>query len=487
MNIRILFIGMAFVLSSASCKKWIDVKPSDRLSEQMLFSTRDGYLKALNGVYVELANSSVYGQNMSAAALDVMAQYYYMVTSTHPYYNYTMFTYTADNTKLGFDNMWKKSYELIANCNVIIEKCGAQNSLLPAPYFGIVKGEALALRAMLHFDMLRLFGPIWSEEKKLVAAIPYKTNAATEVTPLLSSEAVMKNVLDDLSAAGELLREADPVITEGVRNMANPAGANDLYFRQYRLNYYAVRALKARAHLWMNEKDAALQEAQAVLNEVQSPAAPIFPYVTNAAATSADKPDRMFSTEVMFSLYTINRVNMYNNVFSASIQPGARLSFNAGNADMARVNELYDDENDYRRRIWENVTLENGTLLTNQKYKDYVDAPGRYMVPLIRLSELLLMGAECSATLEEGTAYLNALRAARNCVSLSPGSEAELKTAITAEFRKEMIGEGQMFFYYKRNAMQTIPNNAALIGTKTMVLENYVVPLPDSEISLRSK
>lgn len=487
MNIKIFFTCAVFALTSVSCKKWIDVKPSDRLSEDMLFSSRDGYLKALNGVYVDLANTAVYGQNMSAAALDVLAQYYYMVSSTHPYYNYTMFTYTADNTRLGFDNMWKKSYELIANCNVIIEKCGDQNPLLPAPYFGIVKGEALALRALLHFDMLRLFGPIWSEEKKSIPAIPYKTTAATEVTPLLSAAEVMEKVMADLTAARDLLREADPVLTEGVRNAANPAGTNDLFFRQYRLNFYAVRALMARAQLWMQEKNAAFQEAKAILEEVQSPSKPVFPYVTNAAATSADKPDRMFSTEVMFSLYTINRVNMYNNVFSASIQPGARLSFNAGNADMARVNEMYDDENDYRRRIWENVTLENGTLLTNQKYKDYVDAPGRYMIPLIRLSELLLIGAECSGTLEEGRAYLNALRAARNCVSLSPGSEAELKTAITAEFRKEMIGEGQMFFYYKRNAMQTVPNNAALTGTKTMVLENYVVPLPDSEISLRGK
>lgn len=487
MKLKIFITCAVFAITSVSCKKWIDVKPSDRLSEDMLFSTRDGYLKALNGVYVELTNNSIYGQNMSATVLDVLAQYYYMVSSTHPYYNYTMFTYTADNTKLSFDNMWKKSYELIANCNVLIEKCGEQNALLPAPYFGIVKGEALALRALLHFDMLRLFGPIWSEEKKSLPAIPYKTTSVTEVTPLLSSAQVMEQVLADLTAARDLLREADPVLTEGVRNAANPAGTNELFFRQYRLNYYAVRALMARAYSWMKEKNAAFQEAKAILEEVQSPSNPVFPYVTNAAATSADKPDRMFSTEVMFALYNSNRVNIYNNVFSAAIQPGARLSFNAGNADMARVNEMYNDENDYRRRIWENVTMDNATLLTNQKYKDFVDAPGRYMIPLVRLSELLLIAAECSGTLDEGTAYLNALRSARNCVSVSPAGEPELKAAITAEFRREMIGEGQMFFYYKRNAIQTIPNNAALTGTKTMVLENYVVPLPDSEISQRGK
>lgn len=486
MNIKVFFGCLLFALLSGSCRKWIDVKPSDRLSETILFSDREGFLKALNGVYVELTNTSLYGQHMTASAVDVMAQYYFMTTSTQPYYDYTMFNYTSSNPKTGFDNAWKKAYELIANCNVLIEACGDRNPVLPEPYFGIVKGEALALRAMLHFDMLRLFGPAWSEAQKSAPAIPYKTSSATEVTPLLSSEEVMTKVMADLSQAMDLLKDTDPVLTEGVRNGANPSGTNDLYFRQYRLNYYAVKALMARAYLWKGDKVNAFRVATELLQEVQVAGKEIFPYVTYSAATSAEKPDRVFSTEVLFSLYTINRVNMYNTLFSASLDQGLRLSFNGGNSDMARVAELYDDENDYRRRIWENVTVEGGTVLTNQKYKDYVDAPGRYMIPLVRLSELLLMAAECSSTLEEGTGYLNTLRGARNCVSLNPTGPDGLKAAITSEFRKEMIGEGQLFFYYKRNFVTTVPNNAALTGTKTMVLDNYKVPLPDSEISLRS-
>jgi hypothetical protein len=44
-----------------------------------------------------------------------------------------------------------------------------------------------------------------------------------------------------------------------------------------------------------------------------------------------------------------------------------------------------------------------------------------------------------------------------------------------------------MFFYYKRNAMTTVPNHASLAGTKQMILANYVVPLPVSEIAVRGK
>jgi hypothetical protein len=50
-----------------------------------------------------------------------------------------------------------------------------------------------------------------------------------------------------------------------------------------------------------------------------------------------------------------------------------------------------------------------------------------------------------------------------------------------------MLGEGQQFFFYKRNAYLSVPNHATVSITpeKTMVLNNYTVPLPDSETSKR--
>ncbi len=38
--------------------------------------------------------------------------------------------YASDRSRLAFDNMWKKSYELIVNCNVIIERSGESNNAL---------------------------------------------------------------------------------------------------------------------------------------------------------------------------------------------------------------------------------------------------------------------------------------------------------------------------------------------------------------------
>lgn len=486
MKIKLISFCMMFSLLLGACNKWIDVKPSDRLNEDQLFSTREGYLNALNGVYVELTNSALYGENMSFSTLDVLANYYFMNISTHRYYNTTTFVYTAENTRTAMDNIWKKAYELIVNCNVIIDKCGENsNPLLPAPYFGIVKGEALALRAMLHFDMLRLFGPIWSEADKGRACIPYNTAPRPTVTGLLSSEKIMEQVFNDLNAAAGLLKENDPVITEGIRHGANPVGSNDFYFRQYRLNYYAVKALMARAYLWKNDKENAMTEAMEVLTETLTGDNPVFglgPY--DPAATPADF-DHIFIPEVMFSLYKINRQNIYTNFFAPDLQKELRLSFNNYDDNQGRKNALYDDLNDFRLKSWLTLSNTNGNFLTHVKYAVSTNKPAPNAIPLIRLSELILLAAECSPTLEDGTAFLNMLRTARNCVSLAPTTTTQLKDFITREFRKEMIGEGQMFFYYKRNAMTAIPNHAHLTNTKQMQLGNYIVPLPLSEISVR--
>lgn len=484
---------LLLIVLLGGCRKWIDVKPSDRLTEDQLFSTRQGYLNALNGIYVELTNAAIYGDKMTVSNLDVMGQYYITSSTTHKYYQYANFDYIADTPKIVYDNMWKKAYELIVNCNVIIERCGEEgNGILNGTYFGIVKGEALALRAMLHFDMLRLFGPIYSDATKDKPCIPYNTSSRPQSSALLGSAEIMQHILDDLNAAATLLQGVDPVITDGVRHSLNSTGSNDLQYRQYRLNYYAVKALRARAYLWMQNKTKAGEEAKQLLAETLNSAKPIFPLGVTAAtdptrATSADF-DHMFRSEVIFSLYTINRQNIYNTYFSPEIQENYRLSFNNYNDNEDRLNIMFDDGQDYRKKSWVTLTTAVNKYLTHVKFSVAPYNPSPNMMPLMRMGEILLMAAECSNTVDEGKVYLNWLRTARFCVDLNPTTMTQLKDFITNEFRKEVIGEGQMFFYYKRNAMTVIPNHAWTVQsqTKTVSLSNYVVPLPVSEVSIRT-
>ncbi len=111
--------------------------------------------------------------------------------------------------------------------NAILEHCGDGNPVLPELYYKLIKGEALGLRAMLHFDMLRLFGPLWTEKEQ--ASIPYQTSSERIVEPLLSADSVLNCVLTDLTRAADLLKDVDPVITDGARNYSGGENGNDLF------------------------------------------------------------------------------------------------------------------------------------------------------------------------------------------------------------------------------------------------------------------
>ena len=110
------------------------------------------------------------------------------------------------------------------------------------------------------------------------------------------------------------------------------------------------------------------------------------------------------------------------------------------------------------------------------------------MVPLIRLSEIYLLAAEYTDDFVTAKGYLDRIRNSRNCPS-SVATEPTLMEEITKECRREFLGEGQMFFFYKRKAMQKIPNGKwekdSESQTINMNINNYVVPLPDSEINMR--
>ena len=470
------------LIATTSCESWIDVEPTDRLSEDKVFSTQKGFLQSLNGIYSEMNNSSVYGGNLSAGIIDVMAQYYNAGSDNgYTYYYPARYDYNNTSLKNTFESVWSKMYNLITSANIIIEKCD-QTNVLSAQYQKMIKGEALAIRAMLHLDLLRIFGPIMSVNATELA-IPYMTLSDQNIQDILTADVVINKIISDLGQASQLLEASDPIITDGVMSQPTEEDNIDQCYRQYRLNYYAVQALLARANLWKGDKATALQIAEDVISEAGS----IFPFVSYASATGS-KPNRVFSSEVMFSLYNANRINVYRRYFAPTLDIRNILTF-AGTLDSGRVPDLYDSQNDYRYQMWEIPSEGESNLILN-KYADVSIKDGStdhycYMIPLIRLSELYLIAAECETDFGKAVQYLNTIRNKRNCPNVEPADENELKNYITNEFRKEMIGEGQMFFYYKRNAMESIPNGSSTSGNTSMPLKNYVVPVPESEIDNR--
>ena len=482
---KTLLYTLTFALCAllVSCDNWLEVKPYDKISEDELLQSEEGYEKMLNGIYIDLNSDALYGKTLSVEMIEVMGGAYAIGTDNSVWGNYkdlSSYQYNTEYWRDRLDQTWNKAYALILNCNKILESIDQNQSLFTGSNYYVIKGEALALRAMLHFDMLRLFGPVYSKDSDKTA-IPYYIKVGNSPEPLLTAKEVAAKVVADLEDARTLLAN-DPVKTEGTLMSGSQDGTrNFLRYRALRLNYYAVEALLARAYLYMCDKADAFKYATDVIKTADNG---IFPFVDkNLVVGSPADPDRIFSSEVLFALTNTSRGNLFKNYFDPSRLPN--YVFRMDNSLMDKL--VYGGaaqtggyQDDYRYRAdW----VATGSNRYFYKYKD-MEATGSIqntMIPMLRLGEMFLIAAESQGDdLSKGVQYVNALRRNRGVANLQTLTPDLLKY----EYIRELYGEGQLFYLYKRLYSDIITSSSSSKNTKASDLV-FVVPLPDSETENR--
>lgn len=467
----------------ASCDSWLEVKPYDQIAEGELQKSEEGYQKMLNGIYIDLNSDALYGQTLSVEMIEVMGGAYTIGTDNSVWGNYkdlSSYQYNTEYWRNRLDQTWNKAYALILNCNKILETIDGNKNLFTDGSYYIIKGEALALRAMLHFDMLRLFGPVYSKDSDK-KAIPYYTKQTNSPEPILTAQEVMEKITTDYEDALNYLAN-DPVKTEGTMMSSTEDGSsNFLRYRALRLNYYAVEALMARAYLYMGNKTEAFKYATDVIKTADQN---IFPFVDkNLVIGSPADPDRIFSSEVLFALTNTSRGTIHKNFFDPSRLPNYVFRMD----DSMMSNLVYGGavttggyQDDYRyRACW----MATGSNRYFYKYSDMV-ANGSIqntMIPMVRLGEMFLIAAESqSGDLKAGVQYVNALRRNRGVANLTTLTPDLLKY----EYIRELYGEGQLFFLYKRLNSDIITSATSSKNPKASDLI-FVVPLPDTETENR--
>ncbi len=446
----------------SSCNKWLDVKPQTQIESDEAFKDEQGFKDALTGVYVELTASALYGKELTYGMLDVLARQY--TKTSGAYSTMDSYNYLQDSLRKRTNAVWLGMYKDIANVNNLIENLKtADKSLFSGVDYEIIKGEALGLRAFMHFDLLRLYAPAPASAGGMDAGgIPYVDKFSVQTVKHSKVNEVLTRIQEDLTAAAALLKTADPIVPGSSTPVTTSGYLRD---RFYKFNYYAVKALQARVYLYSGDTANALLCAEEVINSNA------FPWAISSDVTSGR--DKVFVPELIFAL---NINDLHTN---------AGVYFNAESTSLlAKKNTEYladfDNNGSDYRFIYQSSTTAGDefrfpTRLTASTYTYY-----NFKMPLIRISEMYYIAAEClkNSDRSRSVEYLNDVKHARNNfndVSASV-SETELQRQIFREYRREFMCEGQLFFYYKRT-------NSPAIEYSTVTADNavYVWPLPDDE------
>jgi starch-binding outer membrane protein, SusD/RagB family len=471
-------ILIALFAGLGSCKKFLDVKPEDSVLEDDLYSKELGFQTSLNGVYMGLTGSTLYGGSMTMEMLEILAQRYNCL-GTNPTNKYNaLASYDYGNNKVWpkLANTWFNLYEAIANLNTMLVKMEEHRDVFTGINYELIKGEALALRAFLHFDAFRMFGAVYKNDSIVSKRIPYYTAKTTTPGELLTGKELIEKVMADLKEAEAILLTVDPIISKG------RGGVGPTLFttgRHLRMNYYAVKLLQARVYLYANRKAEALAAAKVVIEKQPT----WFPFVTSGEVTTPKNPDRIFSNELVFTLQNFSVGTSYMDYFVPNLADSGILA-----PVQTKLEKVYENSTaDYRylSYTWAIPTDGTKSFKCFYKYAPPSDTALRqFNIPLMRVTEAYLIAAEASTVTADKFQYLNTVRAARN-LGTPVAPTANFTTELTKEYQKEFYGEGQLFFYYKRNNTTAI-ENGSVSGNITMNADKYVLPLPDIEMSSRN-
>jgi len=486
----IIIIATAFT----SCKKWLDVTPQSQVSEEDLFKTEQGFEEAMNGIYSRCAQGDLYGTELTFGFPDVLAQNFSIESAydERKYLQTSLYNYKDADFISRKDNAWKGLYNAIGNCNLILENVDSKKNLFTDIGHDLIKGEALGMRAYLHFDALRLFGPSFATGAS-TKAIPYVTSFTNKVTTLSTVTESLDKMIADLLAAKELLRPVDPIMSASYRvNYPNitdtlqytEESSTDLFLqnRRHRFNYYAACAELARVYLYKDDKVNALANAMEVINSKK------FPFTDKADFINSDikLKDRIMYKELIFAFYIpdmVDELSLYFNQGNASLlikQSGADFMYET--AGVGGSDNRYKQWFETVNAGVGNLALQKYVRNPDAKVDDVTSNRHPLMAPALRLSEMFYIAAECTydANPQQAQSLVDTVRTARGINEfLATASKDEFMNELVKEARKEFYGEGQIFYMYKRLNKSIVGLNGGSYGPSSSI---FVLPLPNDEI-----
>ncbi|MFD2553061.1 RagB/SusD family nutrient uptake outer membrane protein [Sphingobacterium tabacisoli] len=459
-----------------SCNDYLNVSPKTQIELETFFEDEEGFKDALTGVYVQMKEETVYGGRLTQTTIEHLVSSWDAASlSAEGRLGY--FDYKNEQVATMLDEIFLKQYAMIASVNAMLGQIDSRKNVFKtAGLYELVKGEALALRAYLHFDLMRLFGPAPHNPAE-GSQLAYVTKFTTMLHEKMSYEQCKSLLISDIDEAATLLGRVDPIQELSIEDMRlGTAPVKDSYFahRYLRMNYYAAKGLKARIHLWYGDKEKAYIAAKEVLESKNKDGSVKFKL---GVAADFAKENFTLVGEHLFGLYDHDLEKRYDANYASLVLKKEE--------EWNKLKEvLYGNTGkDIRETsLWQNVVLadgKKGNIIKKYSAKPNSQTSGGRdykQIPMIRISELYLIAAE-AAPFGEGLEYFASFRKARNLDLSAPINPEALDVEIVKEYRKEFYAEGQTFYTYKRKNVQ----RSSFLFLPATATINYVLPLPKIE------
>ena len=403
----------------SSCSSFVQVEPpQSRLLSKQVFDEVGTLDAALAGMYGDLRDASngiLYLGSMSmsqyvAFSADELVSYTTTSTTHGPnFFDNTIYPDSPDILAL-----WNATYKSIYYANAIIE--GIDNSVnLAQASRSMGTGEALFVRALLHFYLTNMFGAV-----PYVYSTDYRINGTLSK---LSTDHVLASVVEDLLKAEKLLEDNYPTA------------------ERIRANKSVVRALLARVYLYQGQWALAEAKASEVIANTS-----MFKWVDDLSKLFLKE-----STEIIWAF----------KPKIAGLNSGAALLYRLTpttlyfSLSMDFMNAF--EGGDVRREKWTgSVNNAAGTYYYPYKYKATAATSPTDVeyLQVFRLSEQYLIRAEAYAQqdkIDESKADLNKIRRRASLGDTPASTKEALLDAILRERRIELFSEfGHRWFDLKR-------------------------------------
>ena len=442
----------------SSCESFLEVEEVGRASIPVFFTDMDGIRAALPGTYTAVHK---YYDDYFMLYPDAAGDLFNMIPTGEGTKMYTQFNYlsTPEEEIGAVGYIWRDGLRAMANANNILEYHPILLKENPGSLEELdrIKGEALFLRALIHFDLVRVYAQPYnftSTASHPGIPILLYTPGPNENLHRSSVAEVYDQILGDLQTAENILSEY-------------PKRSS------YHASHQAVQALLARVNLYMENWPAAKQYADQVIGTSQ--------------LTIGEEYVNMFRT-VSQSSESIFQLS--GHLKGSSIRDFYTPAGPIGYASEKLIS-LYDNPQDLRLKL---LDVEGGTN-TTLKYEvpGQTEEERQIDIVVLRAAEMYLIAAEAMAQmnqLSEAEDYLKAIQARAlgidpSEVELSYSSQEELLDIILEERARELSFEGHRLFDLNRLGRDLERGEDVNSSMKTLTHPSpyFILPFPQSELN----